>query len=178
MNTPQFQRILVVDDDAIYRERLARSFRENGYETATAEDADGGVRTAREFSPQAAVLDLRMPGDGLECLKRLIDEHPGIRAVILTGYGSIATAIEAVRAGAIDYLTKPADADQILAVLSGQRHAPADESYQAPSLDRLEWEHIQRVLHDHGGNISRAAEALGLHRRSLQRKLQKYPPNQ
>jgi two-component system response regulator RegA len=74
--------------------------------------------------------------------------------------------------------TFPTDADQILAVLSGQRHAPADKPYQAPSLDRLEWEHIQRVLRDHGGNISRAADALGLHRRSLQRKLQKYPPNQ
>jgi two-component system response regulator RegA len=179
MTTQPFQRILIVDDDTIYRERLARSFREAGYETATAGDTDSGVRVARDFSPQAAVLDLRMPGDGLECLKRLIDEHPGIRAVILTGYGSIATAIEAVRAGAIDYLTKPADAEQILAVLFGSRSStPECETYQPPSLERLEWEHIQRVLHDHGGNISRAAEALGLHRRSLQRKLQKYPPNQ
>ena len=99
--------------------------------------------------------------------------------MILTGYGSIATAIEAVRAGAIDYLTKPADAEQIFAVLYGSRSStPECENYQPPSLERLEWEHIQRVLHDHGGNISRAAEALGLHRRSLQRKLQKYPPNQ
>lgn len=179
MNTISFQRILIVDDDRIYRERLARSFRECGYETATAEDTESGVRTARTFSPQAAVLDLRMPGDGLECLRRLVDEHPGIRALMLTGYGSIATAIEGVRAGAIDYLTKPADAEQILAVLLGSSsHSVETETYQAPSLDRLEWEHIQRVLHDCGGNISRAAEALGLHRRSLQRKLQKYPPNQ
>lgn len=173
------QRILVVDDDHVYRERLARSFRESGHEVRTAEDAVSGVRVAREFSPQAAVLDLRMPGDGLECLRQLKDEHPDIRAVILTGYGSIATAIEAVRAGAVDYLTKPADAEQILPVLLGSASVPAGtEIHQPPSLERLEWEHIQRVLHDHGGNISRAAEALGLHRRSLQRKLQKYPPAQ
>lgn len=177
MTGPAFQRILVADDDVTYRERLARSLRESGYETATAGDTESAVRMAREFSPQAAVLDLRMPGDGLECLRRLMEEHSDIRAIILTGYGSIATAIEAVRAGAVDYLTKPADAEQILAVLHGQ--SPSSqliETYHAPSLERLEWEHIQRVLQDNGGNISRAAETLGMHRRSLQRKLQKYPP--
>lgn len=179
MTTPRILRILVVDDDDTYRERLARSFRENGYETATAPDADAGVLAARGFSPDAAVLDLRMPGDGLHCLRRLTDEHPGIRAVILTGYGSIATAIEAVRAGAVDYLTKPADADQILAVLNTTSDTTRQAApYQPPSLERLEWEHIQRVLRDHDGNISHAAEALGMHRRSLQRKLQKFPPNQ
>ena len=177
MPAADFQRILVVDDDAIYRERLVHSLRESGYLTESAGTTDDGVQAARSFSPQAAVLDLRMPGDGLECLKRLIDEHPGIRAVILTGYGSIATAIEAVRVGAIDYLTKPADAEQILAVLRGLSAPQTKESYQPPSLERLEWEHIQRVLQDHGGNITRSAEALGLHRRSLQRKLGKYPPN-
>ena len=145
MITPHIQRILVVDDDATYRERLARSFRENGYETATAADADAGVLAARRFSPDAAVLDLRMPGDGLNCLRCITDEHPGIRAVILTGYGSIATAIEAVRAGAIDYLTKPADANQILAVLNPSADPPPKPApYQAPSLERLEWAHTAR----------------------------------
>lgn len=178
MNKAPFERILVVDDDAIFRECLARSLRQSGYETATAHDADSGIAVSREFHPQAAILDLRMPGDGIECLRRLMDDHQDLRAIMLTGYGSIATAIEAVRAGAIDYLIKPADAEQILAVLSGQTSLQTKETYQAPSLERLEWEHIQRVLKDHDGNISRAAEALGLHRRSLQRKLQKYPPNQ
>jgi len=177
MSTNPFQRILVVDDDSIYRERLARSFRESGYEVATATDVDSGLLVARDFLPEAAVLDLRMPGDGLVCLRRLLDEHGGIRIVMLTGYGSIATALEAVRAGAIDYLTKPADAGQILVALMGKPVPSADEEYVAPSLDRLEWEHIQRVLQDHAGNISRTAEALGMHRRSLQRKLQKYPPH-
>lgn len=177
MKTTAPKRILIADDDAIYRERLARSFRSAGYETATAEDTETALRIARDFSPQYAVLDLRMPGDGLECLKELIADHPVISAVILTGYGSIATAIEAVRAGAMDYLTKPADAEQIMAVLERQEGARAAETYQAPSLNRLEWEHIQRVLQDHGGNISRTAEVLGMHRRSLQRKLQKFPPS-
>ncbi len=177
MNTTAAKRILIADDDDIYRERVARSFRSAGYETATAEDTQTALRIAGDFSPQYAVLDLRMPGDGMVCLKELIADYPAISAVILTGYGSIATAIEAVRAGAIDYLTKPADAEQIIAVLEKRESGRVGESYQATSLDRLEWEHIQRVLNDHGGNISRTAEALGMHRRSLQRKLQKYPPS-
>lgn len=170
-------RILIVDDDAIYRDRLARSFRLAGHEVSVAGDGESAITLAREFLPTAAVLDLRMPEmSGLECLKLLVGDHPEVKVVMLTGYGSIASAIEAVRAGAVDYLTKPADADQILSVLSGEPMPEADGGSSVPSLERLEWEHIQRVLHDHHGNISRTAEALGMHRRSLQRKLQKYPP--
>ena len=170
-------RILVIDDDAIYRDRLARSFRMGGSEVAVASDGETGIEIARQFNPTAAVLDLRMPGmGGLECLKLLIAYHPGIKVVMLTGYGSIANAIEAVRAGALDYLTKPADADQILAVLAGVPSSGVEDVSGVPTLDRMEWEHIQRVLQDHQGNVSRTAEALGMHRRSLQRKLQKYPP--
>jgi two-component system, response regulator RegA len=172
-----FLRILVVDDDAVYRDRLARSFRSHGHEVATAGDALMAGTVAAEFQPTAAVLDLRMPGmDGLECMKHLLEDFPELKVVILTGYGSIANALEAVRAGATDYLTKPADADQILAALSG--HTARETSPVVPSLEKLEWEHIQRVLHDCGGNISRAAEVLGLHRRSLQRKLQKFAPRE
>lgn len=170
-------RILIVDDDTIYRDRLARSFQMGGYEVAVAGDGETGIEIAREFNPTAAVVDLRMPGmGGLECIKLLIGHHPRIKVVMLTGYGSIANAIEVVRAGATDYLTKPADADQILAVLAGIPSSGTEDLSSVPSLDRLEWEHIQRVLHDHQGNISRTAEALGMHRRSLQRKLQKHPP--
>lgn len=171
-------RILIVDDDTIYRDRLARSFRMEGHEVAVAGDGETAIEMAGDFHPTAAVIDLRMPGmSGLECLKALMAYYPTVKAVMLTGYGSIANAIEAVRAGATDYLTKPADADQILAVISGEAVATSEESQAAPSLERLEWEHIQRVLHDHNGNISHTAEALGMHRRSLQRKLQKYAPN-
>lgn len=168
--------ILVVDDDEIYRERLAKSFRAYGHSSVTACDVESAVVVMEEQRVDAAVLDLRMPGGGLMCLTELLARQPLVKAVILTGYGSIATAIQAVRIGAVDYLTKPADAEQILAILFGKVVEEVAESYRLPSLDRLEWEHIQRVLQEQGGNISRAAEVLGLHRRSLQRKLQKFPP--
>lgn len=171
-------RILIVDDDSIYRDRLARSFVAAGHEVAVAADGESGVEVAREFHPSAAVMDLRMPGmGGLECLRQVIALDPAVKVVMLTGYGSIANAIEAVRAGATDYLTKPADADQLLAAFAGETSSVTDAAPPVPTLDRLEWEHIQRVLHDQQGNISRTAEALGMHRRSLQRKLQKYPPS-
>jgi two-component system response regulator RegA len=171
-------RILLVDDDEVFRERLARALRSLGSEVVTAADPVAAFEAAEAMAPTAAILDLKLGGaSGLDALDRLVVRHPGIRIILLTGYGSIATAIEAVRKGAWDYLTKPADAEQILAALNaepGERQAM--RRIQPPSLERLEWEHIQRVLHDHDGNISHAAEALGLHRRSLQRKLQKYPP--
>lgn len=169
-------RILIADDDLVYRERLSRSFRTMGHETAVAADCHEAIAIARDFQPDAAILDLRMPGpDGLACLKSLLATYPQMKAIILTGYGSIASAIEAVRAGATDYLTKPADAEEILAKLNGETSIQPGTT--APSLDMLEWEHIQRVLHDNDGNITHAAEALGMHRRSLQRKLQKFAPN-
>jgi len=133
-------------------------------------------------SPEYAVVDLRMPGDfGLDVVRALLEIDAATRIVVLTGYGSIATATLAIRMGAIDYLTKPADAEQIMAALEAD-HASKRTSDAAvadhgsiPSLARVEWEHIQRVLMDCGGNVSQAARALGLHRRSLQRKLAKRP---
>ena len=113
----------------------------------------------------------------LACLRELRAAWPELRVLMLTGYGSIATAMEAVRQGAWDYLTKPADADQILAALERDPTQPLNEAEIAPtSLDRMEWEHIQRVLNDNDGNVTQTAAALGLHRRSLQRKLRKEPP--
>lgn len=172
--------MLIVDDDEILRERLARAFRERGYEVMTAESYDGAVALAKHDSPEMAVIDLKMPGKGgLELLKALKEIDPTTRVVVLTGYGSIATAVDATRLGAANYVPKPADADDILAAFERGEAPPLSTSgdYNAPSLARAEWEHINRVLSDCGGNISEAARRLGIHRRSLQRKLQKYPPN-
>jgi two-component system response regulator RegA len=175
------QSLLLVDDDEVFRTRMARAFVERGYEVTSAQDFDSAVAHARADSPELAVLDLKMPGkSGLELVKALLEIDPQTKIVVLTGYGSIATAIDAVRLGATYYLQKPADADEILASFArGQAPPldPPDTDYRAPSLARAEWEHINRVLSDCGGNISEAARRLGIHRRSLQRKLQKYPPN-
>ncbi len=171
--------LLIVEDDEVLRERLVRAFRDRGYEVRQAADADAALTAAREDSPEFVVADLRMPGrSGVELIRELIALDPSTTAVVLTGYGSIATALEAIRAGAVDYLTKPADVDQIEAALhrrQGGEDRSASEPGHVPSLARVEWEHINRVLADCGGNLSKAARLLGMHRRSLQRKLAKYP---
>ena len=168
-------RLLLVDDDAPFRGRLARSLRIRGVEVAEAGGAEEAPRVAREFSPDAAIVDLRMTdGSGLDVLSELQRDFPGLRSIVLTGYGSIATALEAVRRGAFDYLTKPVDADDVLRSLAA--HSAPEQDATVPSLHRVEWEHIQRVLADCDGNVSRAARLLGLHRRTLQRKLACRPP--
>ncbi|HZR82995.1 MAG TPA: response regulator [Candidatus Binatia bacterium] len=178
--------ILVVDDDRVLRERLARAFRDRGHEVATAADGDEAVAAATAHPPELAVVDLRMPGrSGLDLVRELLALDESMRIVVLTGYGSIATAIEAIRLGATHYLHKPADADEVLAAFerggapsaASPAGGPATSAEPAtPSLARAEWEHIHRVLDDCGGNVTVAARRLGLHRRSLQRKLQKQPP--
>ncbi|MBZ4398603.1 response regulator transcription factor [Myxococcus faecalis] len=172
--------LLLVDDDATLRERLARAFRERGWEVTTAGDYDEALAAAKRESPEYAVVDLRMPGrSGLEVVKDLLAVDASTKAIVLTGYGSIATTVDAIRLGAVNYLPKPADVDDILAAFaraSGEPSLAAPETFEAPSLARAEWEHIHRVLADCAGNISEASRKLGIHRRSLQRKLQKYPP--
>ncbi|MBM4001639.1 MAG: response regulator [Planctomycetes bacterium] len=172
--------ILVVDDSYAFRERLARAFRERGYRVLTAGNYDEAIAAIAECIPDMAVLDLRMSGkSGLELLKDLKQASDRIKILILTGFGSIATAIDAVRLGAINYLPKPADADDILAALQradGGTESAAPPDHEVPSLARAEWEHIHRVLGDCNGNISEAARRLGIHRRSLQRKLRKQAP--
>ncbi len=175
--------ILVVDDNEVFRKSLARAMTRRGYDVRLAHDYDSAVAEARADSPELAALDLRMPGkNGLELLKTLLEIDPTTKVVMLTGYGSIATAIQAVRLGAVHYVSKPADADEILAAFEKGGLDPemptTGEDIKAPSLARAEWEHLNRVLADTSGNISEAARRLGLHRRSLQRKLQKYPPKE
>jgi two-component system response regulator RegA len=170
--------VLLVDDDALFRERLARALAARGCAVRQAENADEAEQQARTGLFTAALVDLRLPGaSGLEVIARLRATQATLRIVMLTGYGSIATALEAVRLGAADYLTKPADADQIFAKLQPLRMAtPPSAPVEVPTLARAEWEHLQRVLMDCEGNVSQAARVLGIDRRSLQRKLAKYPP--
>jgi two-component system response regulator RegA len=175
--------ILLVDDDERFRSRMTRAFEERGYEAQQAEGYDDAITIAERESTEYAVVDLRMPGkSGLEVVRALHRIDPATKIVVLTGYGSIATALEAMRLGATHYLTKPADVDEVIASFDRdgaqrtQEAPPAEsETPQTPSLARVEWEHIQRVLTDCGGNITKAAEKLGIHRRSLQRKLSKFP---
>lgn len=173
------QSILIVDDDEVLQKRLVRAFADRGFEARGAGNFDEAVRLAEADPPELCVVDLRMPGrGGLELLTELKRIEPHTEVVVLTGYGSIATAIDAVRLGAVYFLPKPADADDILAAFDRGRAPPSTDSGEraAPSLARAEWEHIQRILTDTGGNISETARRLGIHRRSLQRKLQKLPP--
>lgn len=172
--------ILLVDDDERLRSRMARAFEERGYEVQQAEGYDDAIAIAQRESTELAVVDLRMPGkSGLELVRELHRIDPATKIVVLTGYGSIATALEAVRLGATHYLTKPADVDEIIAAFGrGEARDGGEASRETaatPSLARVEWEHIQRVLTDCDGNITKASERLGIHRRSLQRKLAKYP---
>ncbi len=173
--------VLVVDDDDIFRNRLCRAFTARGWEAIGAADGPTALQLASQSSPDLAVVDLRLPGmGGLDIVQELrrLDETACI--IVLTGYGSIATALTATKLGADHYLGKPADVDQILSawrrIVEGDGDSGQPSPHPVPSLARVEWEHIQRVLTDCEGNVSQAAKLLGLHRRSLQRKLSKYPP--
>ena len=171
--------VLIVDDDDRLRTALVRAFKLRGWEASAASDKDEAIQLANELGPDLVTVDLRMPGEnGLSVVRELRALDSSTFILVLTGYGSIATAMDAVRLGADHYMSKPADADQILAAFesAGNVQASNNENIPVPSLARVEWEHIQRVLTDFDGNISQAAKKLGLHRRSLQRKLAKFPP--
>lgn len=179
----QAKSVLLVDDDEVFRERLAKAFRGRGYLVTEAVDLPAVVPALKAGPPDFAVIDLRLPsGSGLDVVRQVRRRSPRTAMVVLTGYGSIATALDAVALGAAHYLTKPATIDDILA---GFARTQADREPEAPaavptehevlSLARVEWEHINRVLADCDGNVSEAARRLGMHRRSLQRKLSKHP---
>ena len=171
--------ILIVDDDDVMRNRLEKSFTRRGLLVTVADCFDVAVQAAELKKPDRAVLDLKMPGkSGLELLGAIRSVSPNTKCVIWTGYGSINNAVEAVKLGAVGYVTKPADADQVLAAFEDMpRPTPKpDPDFPPPSLAEAQWEHIQRVLADTGGNISEAARRLDIPRRTLQRKLKKNAP--
>jgi two-component system response regulator RegA len=172
--------ILVVDDDATFNAVLVRALERRGLAARGVTDAAAVVAAAQELQPARVVLDLNIAGtSGLTLIPPLLAAVPGCRIVVLTGYASIATAVDAIKLGAVQYLAKPVEVDAILAAFdeADESEAAADGAVSAEplSVDRLEWEHIQRVLREHDGNISATARALKMHRRTLQRKLGKKP---
>jgi two-component system response regulator RegA len=179
--TPANQRstFLVVDDDDVFCGLLARALERRGFKVAAARSVPEAQHLIEKDRPEFAVVDLRIGNaSGLSLVRQLAELRPPAKSIVLTGYGSIATAVDAIKLGALHYLTKPVEVEEILAALQGTAPALAEGTAAQPkplSVRRAEWEHIQRVLSSHGGNISAAARALGIHRRTLQRKLRKRP---
>jgi two-component system response regulator RegA len=169
--------ILIIDDDPTFNSILVRTLNRRGLPAIGALNGDDALRLAREHGAEQAVLDLNLGGmSGLLLIPQLLNINPAMRIVVLTGYGSIATAVEAVKRGATQYLAKPVDIETILAAFTDDIPADALLTPEEPlSVDRMEWEHIQRVLNENDGNISATARALKMHRRTLQRKLAKHP---
>ncbi len=167
--------VLLVDDDEVFISRLAKSLRLRGYEVRTASGLTEAVEKAMADSPELAVVDLRMnDGSGLDVLKALKALDATTQVLLLTGFGSMAVAVQAMRLGAISVISKPVDADDIVRSFSPEL-TQVNETVPVPSLARAEWEHIARILAECDNNISEAARRLNIHRRSLQRKLQKPP---
>jgi two-component system response regulator RegA len=179
MNSPADgkPKLLLVDDNENHCWALERAFEKRGYAVKAANSAPAACHLLEDWYPDYAVLDLRMPGPtGLTLIPRLKAASPGVRIVMLTGYASIATAVEAIKLGATQYLVKPVDAHTVEAAF---QHDAADTTVPSSdsllSVDRLEWEYIQRVLAEQNGNVSATARALNMHRKTLQRKLNKHP---
>lgn len=175
-------RILIIDDDVHFTQVLGRTLERHGYPTRIALDGSSAFGLLDEFKPDWISLDLRLEEEsGLSLIRRLKEHSPSCRVVVLTGYASIPTAVEAIKLGAHNYLHKPATVQELLAAFGDTdadttASSSADETSEVMSMERLEWEHIQRVLNENQGNISATARALNMHRRTLQRKLQKYAP--
>jgi two-component system response regulator RegA len=168
--------LMLVDDDATFRNVLSRALDKRGFAVTTAASVEQALPLAMANPPEYAVLDLKMDGaSGLVLVQKLHELDPATRIVMLTGYASITTAVEAIKLGATQYLSKPANADEIVAAFG--HNASTDVAVEAhpATVERLEWEHIQRILHENGDNISATARVLNMHRRTLQRKLSKRP---
>jgi two-component system, response regulator RegA len=169
--------LLIVDDDAPLCQRLARAMDRRGFVVTTADSVAGGIAAASDQLPAFAVVDMRLgDGRGFDVVTALRHARPGARIVMLTGYGNIATAVAAVKAGAIDYLPKPADADAVERALLAQEGATPEPPEDPMSADRVRWEHIQRVFELCERNVSETARRLKMHRRTLQRILSKHAP--
>jgi len=169
-------RILLVDDDEAFTGVMSRGFVRRGFTVKTCHSADSALAQCAAFQPSHIVLDLNMPGtSGLLVLPKLLEQMPCAKLIVLTGYSSIATAVAATQAGALNYLCKPATIDEVLQAFDSVYVEDVEVPNEPISVDRLEWEHIQRVLQDNDNNVSATARALGMHRRTLQRKLQKRP---
>ena len=174
-------KLLIVEDDDVFARVMSRALSHRGFTVATAADADAAAALIVEGNFAYAILDLNLGGHtSLSLIPKLKQNNPSIKILILTGYASIATAVEAIKLGADNYLAKPADADEILTALTGEHDNSDDQEMSPASLEpmsvrRLEWEHIQKVLMENHGNISETARQLKMHRRTLQRKLQKRP---
>jgi two-component system, response regulator RegA len=169
--------LLIVEDDRSFVQRLARAMEGRGFTVATAESVSEGLHQVDKSPPAYAVVDMRLgDGTGLDVISALKKRRPDARGIILTGYGNIATAVTAVKLGAVDYLSKPADADDVVAALLALEGRKAEPPENPMSADRVRWEHIQRIYELCGRNVSETARRLNMHRRTLQRILAKRAP--
>ena len=176
MSSAERPSLLLVDDDATFRAVLSRALDKRGFAVTAAENVEQALPIAAANPPEYAVLDLKMDGaSGLVLVQKLHELDPATRIVMLTGYASIATAVEAIKLGATQYLSKPANADEIVAAFGHNASADIPLEAQPATVERLEWEHIQRILRENGDNISATSRILNMHRRTLQRKLSKRP---
>ena len=169
--------VLIVEDDRSFLQRLAKAMEQRGFSVTTAESVADGLLQVEKAAPAYAVVDMRLgDGNGLDVISALKRRRPEARGIILTGYGNIATAVNAVKLGAVDYLAKPVDADDVLAALLAQDNAKIEPPENPMSADRVRWEHIQRIYELCGRNVSETARRLNMHRRTLQRILAKRAP--
>ena len=180
------RRVLIVDDDPVFCSTLARALVNRGYRAVTAQNSRTALQLCNDFAPDYLLLDLRIGDEsGLQLIRPMLEQIPTLHILMLTGFASIATAVRAIKLGAADYLAKPVDAEMVdqalrkkVAPVSAPAAISSADSTKMMSVERLEWEHIQRVLADNDGNVSAAARSLNMHRRTLQRKLAKRPRRQ
>ena len=171
--------LLVVDDDLPFRERLSRSMEKKGFEVDSADSFSSAVEIIEKQKFDYAIVDMRLTdGSGLELIKKLQIKSPGTKSLLLTGYGNIATAVAAIKTGAIDYLPKPAEVDQIYDALTNSKEVLPPPPENPMTADRIRWEHIQRVFVQCNRNVSETARRLRMHRRTLQRILNKHAPRE
>lgn len=174
---PGDRSLLIVEDDRSFLQRLGKALEQRGFSVTTAESVADGLQQVERAAPAFAVVDMRLAdGNGLDVISALKRRRPEARGIILTGYGNIATAVNAVKLGAVDYLAKPADADDVVAALLARDNAKIEPPENPMSADRVRWEHIQRIYELCGRNVSETARRLNMHRRTLQRILAKRAP--